>query len=118
MCSSQVDEGKVPACVEACPVNALNFGYRDEIIAEAKERVAVLNSEGFKDAYLYGEKELGGIPLMSILKYSPEKYRYPEVPMGVDSSINSWKLMGSVLGVGLVAAGGLKYFSDKKGNDK
>lgn len=48
-CTERVSEGKVPACVEACPTGALIFGTLDEIMAKIrKERVAPFLYEAVK----------------------------------------------------------------------
>ena len=42
MCYERVvHEGAIPACVEACPEKATIFGERDELLAEARRRLAV-----------------------------------------------------------------------------
>ena len=49
---------KVPACVSTCPTGALEFGDRDELLEEARSRIA-----GSPDRYvphIYGETEAGG----------------------------------------------------------
>jgi Fe-S-cluster-containing dehydrogenase component len=58
MCWSRIREGGIPACVEACPGEALTFGKRRELIAEARSRIV-----GSPDEYvdhIYGEHEAGG----------------------------------------------------------
>ena len=40
--------------------NALQFGDRDEMIAKGKEKVEWLHENGYPDACLYGENEIGG----------------------------------------------------------
>jgi formate dehydrogenase iron-sulfur subunit len=57
-------EGKPPACVEACPTEATIFGEREELLAEAKRRVAAE-----PDRYInrvWGEHEVGGTSVMYI----------------------------------------------------
>jgi formate dehydrogenase iron-sulfur subunit len=49
---------KVPACVEACPREALIFGKREELIARARRRITN-NPEKYQD-HIYGEFEAGG----------------------------------------------------------
>ena len=44
-CIERIREGKVPACVEACPTGALKFGLAEEILKEvAKEKAKQLIS--------------------------------------------------------------------------
>ncbi|GAI91887.1 unnamed protein product, partial [marine sediment metagenome] len=38
-CFDRLELGKEPACVEACPVNALIYGDRDKLVVEGRERV-------------------------------------------------------------------------------
>ncbi len=50
--------GLKPACITTCPTGALNFGERDDLIAQAKGRIAA--SPGRYVNHMYGEKEVGG----------------------------------------------------------
>lgn len=79
MCSQRVDTGGRPACVEACPAGALSFGTLADAVIAGREAVALLQERGFSDAYLYGEQELGGIGVVSVMAYSPAKYSFPNV---------------------------------------
>lgn len=58
MCHPRVVEGKLPGCVEACPMEALTFGKRGDLISIAKERIRK-NPERYID-HIYGEQEMGG----------------------------------------------------------
>jgi formate dehydrogenase iron-sulfur subunit len=53
-CYSRLKDGLSPACVEVCPVEALKFGDREELLKEAKAR----------KKYIYGEVEVGGTSLI------------------------------------------------------
>jgi Fe-S-cluster-containing dehydrogenase component len=58
LCYDRYLSGRPPACVEACPNEALLFGTRRELLLEARRRIAL-----YPDRYLpyvYGEKEVGG----------------------------------------------------------
>ena len=81
MCAASIDEGGIPACVEGCPTGALQFGDIGEILRLGQAAVSDLNGKGYKDAYLYGEKELGGVNVVSVLAYSPQSYHLPQLPL-------------------------------------
>jgi len=115
-CSSpaldRISAGLEPACVKTCPPDALKYGERDQLLAEAKKRVDVLKAQGNSDAYLYGDKELGGLHVLYVLEESPEKYGLPVGPRVPESAI-AWqsvlKPVGWALG-GLTLVGlGLNY---------
>ena len=58
MCHPRLKEGKLPGCVEVCPVEALTFGKREDLLAIARERI-----RRHPDRYvnhIYGENEMGG----------------------------------------------------------
>ncbi|MBW7933669.1 MAG: 4Fe-4S dicluster domain-containing protein, partial [Gemmatimonadaceae bacterium] len=38
-CASRQAEGKLPACVESCPVEALTFGPREELVRVAQDKI-------------------------------------------------------------------------------
>ena len=66
LCHPRLGRGKPPACVAACPEEAMLFGAREEMIAEGHRRIA-----GEPRRYLprvWGEKEVGGT---SVLYLSP-----------------------------------------------
>ncbi|GAB6190506.1 4Fe-4S dicluster domain-containing protein [Desulfocastanea catecholica] len=54
--------GKQPACVEACPQEALLFGQRDDLIKIGRRRIEE-NSGSYQD-HIYGEYEAGGTSWM------------------------------------------------------
>jgi formate dehydrogenase iron-sulfur subunit len=65
MCYERVlKEGKPPACVEACPTEATIFGEREELLAEAKRRLANEPDKYIKK--IWGAKEVGGTSVLYI----------------------------------------------------
>lgn len=64
MCFNRLSEGKIPACVENCPAEALMFGQRRDLIKEARTRMNA-NPEQYIDQ-IYGEHEAGGTGFLYI----------------------------------------------------
>ena len=58
MCYDRVQNGLKTRCTEVCPAEALVFGTRRELIAEARKRI-VENPDTYIDK-IYGEKAAGG----------------------------------------------------------
>jgi Fe-S-cluster-containing dehydrogenase component len=58
MCYDRIIKGEKPACVEACPGEAIIFGTRRELIAEARKRMA--ENPGTYVDQIYGERVAGG----------------------------------------------------------
>jgi formate dehydrogenase iron-sulfur subunit len=93
-CVDRLKDGLEPACVAACPAGALKFGNREELIAEARERIAA-EPDRYID-HIYGEKELGGT---SWLYLSPVPFEELGLP-SLDTepvNVNVERAMGAVL---------------------
>lgn len=58
LCAPRLASGELPACVENCPAEALSFGRRSELLAEAHRRIAE-EPEKYEH-HIYGEREAGG----------------------------------------------------------
>jgi len=61
---TRLKEGKPPACVEACPQEALTFGKRTDMLEVAKQRIRM--EPGKYLDHIYGEHEAGGTSWMYI----------------------------------------------------
>lgn len=55
MCSERIDEGGLPACVDACPAGALSYGSWEAVRAKAEQKVADLVAAGSDGAHLHAE---------------------------------------------------------------
>ncbi len=63
-CIERQREGHGPACASNCPSGALKFGTRDELLKEAKARIAAGNGR-YVDR-VFGEHEAGGTAMLYI----------------------------------------------------
>lgn len=101
-CPDRVAHGMDPACVTTCQPGALMFGNRDEMIAIAEERVALLQGKGFDKARVYGVDEVGGTHVIYVLKYDISQYELPANPSVSGLTVAS-QVMKPVLGIGSIA---------------
>lgn len=62
MCADRIAAGELPACVQACPTGALEFGPRKELIAQAQTRIGK-NPDKYVP-YIYGLSAVGGTSVM------------------------------------------------------
>ena len=58
LCWERLQEGEIPACVEACPTETLLFGKRRDLVEEARKRI-YREPEKYVN-YIYGEYDVGG----------------------------------------------------------
>jgi formate dehydrogenase beta subunit len=75
LCRHRYKDGKGPACAEVCPRDAVTFGKRSELLAEARRRMAAR-----PDAYqpkIYGESDGGGT---NVLYLSPVPFKTIGLP--------------------------------------
>jgi formate dehydrogenase iron-sulfur subunit len=74
MCADRVQEGLDPACAQVCPTHAIEFGDRDEMVAEAERRVA--QNPGTYVPHIYGKDEVGGTNVLHLSSVPFEKLGY------------------------------------------
>jgi Fe-S-cluster-containing dehydrogenase component len=74
-CAERRTEGKLPACVESCPVEALTYGPREDLVRIAKERVKRA-PDRYVD-HIYGEYEVGGTSWCYLAGTSFDALQFP-----------------------------------------
>ncbi|MCG0278939.1 MAG: 4Fe-4S dicluster domain-containing protein [Thermanaeromonas sp.] len=126
LCYDRILQGKLPACVEACPRQAISFGPKEEMRREAHRRAGAIGG------YIYGEKENGGtstfyvsaVPFEAIHRALVAAGQQPAMPVGVPNFLDTPNGIGQAVLLapvaGLLAAGvavykGMKYKEMKGG---
>lgn len=103
LCYERLNEGKLPACVEICPENVLEFGDRDELLNIAHQR---LNNTPQK--YLpvvYGEQEVGGTSVLYISDTPLDFLSLSSQPGDQPLPDLSWNWLNKVPGLAVTTTG-------------
>ena len=108
MCAERIKENKQPVCAENCPMGAVTFGTRRDLIKEARKRIHD-NPEYYHD-HIYGEHEAGGtgwlylaaVPLDEAgFNTKMQKKNYPSLTKGFIGAIAPVDILlpGVLLGI-------------------
>jgi len=76
-CFNRTEEKLLPACVEICPVEALTYGRRRDLLTLAEERIAD-NPDRYYN-YTYGKNEVGGTSWMYLNAREPAELDFPKL---------------------------------------
>jgi formate dehydrogenase iron-sulfur subunit len=74
MCPDRVAQGKQTACAEICPTGATKFGERNDLIAEAQQRIR--DNPGKYVDHIYGLDEVGGTSVLLLSSVPFESFGY------------------------------------------
>jgi formate dehydrogenase iron-sulfur subunit len=117
LCYDRRKEGKLPACVEICPNEALVFGKRSDILKIAKDRIKRKPEVYIK--HIYGEYEIGGTSWMYIASKNFDELKMPNLSdkpaPGISESIQHGIFAYFVPPVTLYALLGLIMWVTKRG---
>ena len=82
-CADRLEANLEPACATVCPTGAISFGDRDDMVAEAKRRIAA--APGTYIPEIYGLEEVGGTSVLHLSSVPFEQIGYitglPKTPM-------------------------------------
>jgi len=96
--------------VAACPVLALSFGYKHEIILEAKKRF----SENKNARYILGLEEAGGTDMLTILPTKPEDLGFVVAPNKVvNHNLDKVRITATGIMAASVIAGTMYSYAKK-----
>lgn len=116
-CFDRTKEGKLPACVSICPVEALTYGTRTELIKIARDRI-----KRDPDRYLnhvFGEYEVGGTSWLYLASKDFAELDFPKLGKnpapGVSESIQHGIFAYFVPPVSLYALlGGIMWITKRR----
>ena len=93
LCSDRVAVGLEPACIKACPTQALVFGSKEDMIEHANERIVDLKERGFENAGLYDPPGVGGTHVMYVLHHADQPQLYNDLPKDpvISPVVGLWK---------------------------
>jgi formate dehydrogenase iron-sulfur subunit len=77
-CADRIKVGRDPACAQVCPTGAISFGDREDMVKEARSRIA--SAPGKYIPHIYGLDEVGGTSVLHLSSVPFEKLGYPSVP--------------------------------------
>ncbi|MEE2790799.1 MAG: formate dehydrogenase subunit beta [Acidobacteriota bacterium] len=110
MCIDRVESGLEPACVKTCPTNAIEWGIKDDMLAQADKKVEILHKRGYKQAAVYNPGGVGGTHMMYVVPHGDRlaDYSLPAHPVaspGPLRGLNILQRLGSYLfGAGVISA--------------
>jgi formate dehydrogenase iron-sulfur subunit len=76
-CFERTKDGKLPACADICPVGAITYGKRSELINIAREKISTY-PELYVD-HIYGESEIGGTSWLYLASQKFETLQFPKL---------------------------------------
>ena len=115
MCSERQIQGKQTACAEACPVGATICGERDELLAEARKRIAAKPGDYYNR--VYGVQEVGGTSVLYLSAVPFEQIGLrTNVPMEAlpETTWRVLELVPDVVSTGTVLLGGIWWITNRR----
>jgi formate dehydrogenase iron-sulfur subunit len=93
LCSDRVAVGLEPACIKACPTQALVFGSKEDMIEHANGRIVDLKERGFENAGIYDPAGVGGTHVMYVLHHADKPQIYNDLPKdpAISPMVSVWK---------------------------
>jgi Fe-S-cluster-containing dehydrogenase component len=127
LCNHRLAEGKLPGCVEVCPRQAVIYGTREALLAEAKKRIADHPDRyrGYKDGdapRVFGETDGGGTQCLVLSHVPYEKLGLPALEdtshAVLPRSLQHGVYRGMIAPIALYAVLGAVVLRNKKKQDE
>ena len=116
LCYDRLADGLEPACSKACPTDSIQFGPVDELFRRAEQRLEDLRERGVEQAYIYGDRTVGGtggidgLNAFFVLTAEPEVYNLPAYPELPQEKVGRAFLatLGAAVALGVAAVAALR----------
>ena len=81
LCNHMLARGEEPGCCQACPKEAVIFGTYEELLADARQRIAEYPERYYPagDPQIFGDTEGGGTQVLYLADVSFQKLGLPEL---------------------------------------
>ncbi|MCL1852405.1 MAG: 4Fe-4S binding protein [Peptococcaceae bacterium] len=105
MCVERVEAGETPSCVSVCPQGALRFGDRDELLKEARTRIAAKEDGVSYINHIFGENEAGGTSWLYItdVPFKEMRFRTDVTTKALPSYTEPYMRMTPIIGASWAA---------------
>lgn len=100
LCADRVAAGRVTACTEICPTGANKFGERDELLAEARQRIRD-NPEQYVN-HIFGEREIGGTAVLLLTGTPFQAFGYRTDLLHEPLPILTWRVLRHVPDIAII----------------
>jgi formate dehydrogenase iron-sulfur subunit len=116
MCYERQSQGKLTACAEACPTGATKNGDRDQLLAEAHQRISEKPGQYYPK--IYGVREVGGTSVLFLSAVPFEQIGLrTNVPLEALPDL-TWRVLDltpDVVSTGSVLLGGIWWITNRRG---
>jgi formate dehydrogenase iron-sulfur subunit len=115
MCGDRVAKGLQTACAEACPTGATKFGERDDLIAEAQQRLRENPDKYVRK--IYGLNEVGGTSVLLLSSVPFEEFGYRADLVTEPMPLLTYRVLTHVpdlVALGSVLLGGIWWISNRR----
>jgi formate dehydrogenase iron-sulfur subunit len=116
MCCERQSQGKQTACAEVCPTGATKNGDRDQLLAEARQRM--VEKPGQYYGKIYGVKEVGGTSVLFLSAVPFEQIGLrTNVPLEALPDL-TWRVLDltpDIVSTGSVLLGGIWWITNRRG---
>jgi len=115
LCAGRVEEGEQTACASVCPTGATLFGERDDLLRQAKARIAG-DRERYVD-HIYGEDEAGGTSVMMLAGVPFERLGLPTDVPRQSLPMLTWQILSKIPNYVVIAGAflfGLHWITERR----